>query len=193
MKKILYFICAIILILLALAIFDIIRLKNIKYNQPELLSGKKILTVYFSNSGITKNIANSIHSTVGGDIEEIQLLEKYPNNPYEMSKTVRKQIKEGELPEIASINISDYDIIFVGSPVWLFNVSLPAKAFLKNNNFENKTIVPFFTCGAYANKNKLANEIETLAGSKDVKNLLLLHANELFLSEKRVINWLNRI
>ncbi len=71
-----------------------------------------------------------------------------------MSKQIRKQMKEGFLPQIKDIDISDYDIIFVGSPIWNFSMSLPIQAFLKNNNFENKTIFPFFTYSGVAKKRR---------------------------------------
>lgn len=132
------------LTLLIVAILKINELKNIKYYHPELFTNKKILIVYYSNIGNTKSVAENIHSVVGGDIKEIELIEKYPNNIFTMSKLVRKQMKEGFLPQINDIDVSNYDIIFVGSPIWNFSVSLPVKAFLKNNNFENKTIIPFF-------------------------------------------------
>lgn len=60
-----------------------------------------------------------------------------------MSKLVRNQIKEGYLPKIKNIYISSYDIVFVGSQIWNFSILLPAKSFLKNNNFENKTLIRF--------------------------------------------------
>ena len=146
--------------LLIVATCKINELKNIQYNQPEYLADKKILTIYYSNNGNTKNVALNINYIVGGDIKEIELVEKnYPNNIFTMSKQVRKQIKEGVLPRIKDIDISDYDIIFVGSPIWNFSMSLPVKAFLKNNNFENKTLIPFFTYSGGAKKSRIVKEI----------------------------------
>ena len=148
--------------MLIAAIFKINELKNIQYNQPEFLADKKILTVYYSNNGNTKNVAQNINYIVGGDIKEIELTENYPNNIFIMSKYVRKQIKEGFLPKIKDVDISNYDIIFVGSPIWNFSMSLPVKAFLKNNSFENKILIPFFTYSGAAKKNKIIKEIEEI-------------------------------
>ena len=190
--KILTGICVIILILTIAIIFNINGLKNIEYQHPEFLSGKRILTVYFSNSGNTEKIAENIRSIVGGDIAQIKLQQEYPNNIFKMSKTVRLQINQGVLPEIADVDISNYDIVFVGSPVWAFSVSLPVKSFLKNSNFENKTIVPFFTCGAYASKSRLIREIRALASANDVKNPFVINAFS-FLAKERVVKWLNEV
>ena len=139
-------------IFVLITICKVSELKNIKYNQPQLLTDKKILTIYYSNGGHTKDVAQNLHSIVGGDIKEIQLFEKYPNSVFKMSKLVRKQMKDDYLPNINDVDISKYDIVFVGSPIWNFSISLPVKAFLKNNNFENKTLIPFFTYSGDANK-----------------------------------------
>ena len=175
------------------AIFKINELKNIKYYPPEILTNKKILIVYYSNIGNTKSVAENIHSVVGGDIKEIELIEKYPNNIFTMSKLIRKQMKEGVLPQINNIDISNYDIIFVGSPIWNFSVSLPAKAFLKNNNFENKTLIPFFTYSGGASKKKIINEVKNSTNAKDIKQPLFMFENGIILTKEQIIKWLNNI
>ncbi len=67
------------------------------------------------------------------------------------------------------IDISNYDIIFVGAHIWNFSMSLPMKAFLKNNNFQNKTLIPFFTYSGVATKNRIIEEIEELTNTNDIK------------------------
>ena len=183
----------VIYILLIIAIYKFNELKNIKYNQPQLLTNKKILTVYYSNSTHTKEVAQKLHSIVGGDIKEIELTEKYPNNIFKMSKLVRKQIKEGYLPKIEDIDILNYDIVFIGSPIWNFSMSLPAKTFLKDNNFENKTLIPFFTYSGGANKKNIINEINIITKANDVRKPLFMFENGIFLTKEQLIKWLNNI
>ena len=193
MKILIIGILVVILTLIIVTIYKINELKNIKYYPPELLMNKKILTIYYSNIGNTKNVAENIHSFVGGDIKEIEFTEKYPNNIFTMSKLVRKQTKEGYLPQINDIDILNYDIIFVGSPIWNFSVSLPVKAFLKNNNFENKIVIPFFTYSGGAGKNKIINEVKNSASAKDVKQPLFMFENGIILTKEQIIKWLNNI
>lgn len=179
--------------LLIIAVCKLYELKNIKYNQPQLLSNKKILTLYYSNGSHTKEVAQNLHSIVGGDIKEIELLEKYPNNIFKMSKLVRKQIKEGYFPQIEDIDISNYDIVFIGSPIWNFSMSLPAKTFLKNNNFENKILIPFFTYSGGANKNNVINEVKDTANTQNLRKPLFMFENGIFLTKEQIIKWLNNI
>jgi len=193
MKFILGAISIIFFILLAIAVYKFNELKNIKYNQTQLLADKKILTVYYSNGANTKFVAQNLHFIVGGDIKEIKLAEKYPNNIFKMSKLIRKQIKEGYLPQIEDINITNYDIVFIGSPIWNFSPSLPMKTFLKNNDFKNKTLIPFFTYSGGANKNNVMNEIKNLANIDDIKKPLFIFENGIFLTKEQIIKWLNNI
>ena len=193
MKILLSVIFAILLLFTVVALFRLNELKNIKYHQPEIFANKKILTVYYSNGGHTKSVAENLYSVVGGDIKEIELLEKYPDNIFEMSKIVRKQMKEGYSPKIADIDISEYDVIFVGSPIWNFSMSLPVKSFFKNNNFEEKIIIPFFTYSGGAGKNKLFGEVKYLTNANDVKKPLFMFENGIFLVKQQIINWLNKL
>ena len=184
---------AIFVILVITVVFKIINLKNVKYKEPEFLTNKKVLTVYYSNGGNTENVAENLHSVVGGDIKEIKLNEKYPENVFKMSDLVRKQAKEGILPEIEKIDFSDYDVIFAGSPIWGFSASLPIKSFLKNNSFENKILIPFFTYSGGANRNKVLNEIKNITNAKEIKKPLFMFENGIFLTKEQIINWLNKI
>lgn len=192
--KFLFFGISVILFLLTLTvIFKVNELSNFEYQKPQILSDKKILTVYYSTGGNTKTVAQNLHSIIDGDIKEIQLQEKYPNNIFKMSKLIRKQMKEDYLPEIVNIDISNYDVIFIGSPIWNFSMSLPIKSFLKSNNFENKILIPFFTYSGGANKDRVFNNIKNLTNAKDIKKPLFLFENGIFLTKKQLIKWLNQL
>lgn len=176
-----------------IVILKIITLKNIIYKEPKFLSDKKILIVYYSNGGNTKSVGEKLCSIVGGDLKEIELIEKYPKNIFKMSKLVRKQITKTHLPKIASIDISLYDVIFVGFPIWAFSISLPVKSFLKDNNFENKIIIPFVTFSGGGDRNKVINEINYYTNAKKVVKPLFLFENGFFLVREQIIKWLNRM
>ena len=183
----------ILFLFVAIIIFKINQIKNVKYVQPEILSGKKILTIYYSNGGNTKDVAQNLHSIIGGDIKEIKLIEKYPDNVFKMSKKVREQIKEGYLPDIEYVDISNYDIIFAGSPIWSLSASLPFICFVKNNSFENKILIPFFTYSGGANKDKTFNEIKSLANTGVVKKPLFMFENGIIFKKEQITNWVNKL
>ena len=62
MDILLYIICTILFLFTIITTLKIIELKNIEYKKPEILSGKRILTVYYSNGSNTKNVSQNLHS-----------------------------------------------------------------------------------------------------------------------------------
>ena len=193
MENLLFLICIVLFSLTIIIAYKFNKLKNIEYKKPDILSDKKILIVYCSNGGHTKSVGENLFSIVGGDLKEIVLTEKYPKNIFKMSNLVRKQLKENYLPKIEDIDISNYDIIFAGSPIWGFSAALPLKSFLKNNNFENKTLIPFFTYSGGACKNKVLNELRHYTNAEEIKTPLFMFENGIFLTKQQIIKWLNNI
>lgn len=118
-------------------------------NAQAKLEGKKVLVVYYSHSGNTKTVAEAIHNAVGGDIIEITTNHKYPDEYRPMTEQAKVEIAEGFRPELTSKvdNISQYDVIFIGSPNWWGTISPIVSSFLDNNDLSGKTVIPFITHG----------------------------------------------
>lgn len=106
-------------------------------------AGSKILVAYFSNTGNTEEVAQRIAEDTGADLAEIQRAEEY-GDLYEEAEA---EILEGVHPEITvSIeDISGYDTIFVGYPIWWDEAPAMIATFLADNDFAGKTIIPFCT------------------------------------------------
>jgi len=79
---------------------------------------KKILVVYFSHSGNTRVVAQQIQKATGADIFEIKPVKDYPAEYDEVVEQAKKEIRDEYRPALKTKleNISQYDIIFVGSP-----------------------------------------------------------------------------
>lgn len=106
---------------------------------------KNILIAYYSLQGHTQEISNMIQKATGGDIFEIEL-----NKPYNLATAYTiglMHARSGHEPSLKNkvFNIDDYDVIFIGSPIWWYTFAPPIKTFLKENNLENKIVVPFCT------------------------------------------------
>jgi flavodoxin len=108
----------------------------------------KVLVIYYSLDGNTDNIARRIQKMTGADIFEIETVEPYPAAPahYWMA---RKQLKDGKLPQLKREipDVSSYDLIIIGSPVWWYTISAPIMSFLSLCDFCGKTVVTFATHG----------------------------------------------
>ena len=110
----------------------------------------KILVLYYSQTSNTKAVAEEICNRLGADIEEI-----VPVNPYDadFQQTIERCMKEreeGVVPEVKplSVNVKDYDIIFLGYPVWFGTYAPPVAALLDNIDLAGKKVVPFCTFGS---------------------------------------------
>ena len=113
----------------------------------------KKLVAYFSASGVTAKVADMLADAIGADIHEIR-----PKNPYTkadlnwMNKKSRSSIEMNDKtirPEIAesNIQIDDYDVIFLGFPIWWYVAPTIINTFLEKYDFSGKKIILFATSG----------------------------------------------
>lgn len=106
---------------------------------------KKILIAYLSYSGTTKNVATILSEKTGGDLFEIKPQKEY-SNVYTQSNS---EIRKNEKPTLSATidNMEEYDIIFVGYPVWWHATPAPINTFLESYDLKGKLIIPFCTSG----------------------------------------------
>ncbi len=111
------------------------------------MTGIKILVAYFSHSGNTREIANQIHKSMGGDIVEIQTAKLYPNDYDAVVKQAKQELDSGYKPALKRKieNIESYDVVFIGYPIWWGTIPAPVRTFLSEYDFSGKTIAPFCT------------------------------------------------
>ena len=107
----------------------------------------RILVAYYSLTGKTENTAKAIADASSGQLYQIQVDKAYPDNKKERRKILEQEIEQNYLPPLKPTNINpdDYDIIFLGSPVWGNHISQPVKSFLGKYNLSGKHVIPFVT------------------------------------------------
>ena len=113
---------------------------------------KKILTVYYSwSNGNTKRIAKMLHEKIGGDIVRIDTVAPYEGNYDDVVNQGQEEVQRGYEPVIKPIgfDISEYDVIAVGTPTWWYTMAPAVRTFLHGNNFDGKTVIPFMTNGGW--------------------------------------------
>lgn len=111
---------------------------------------KKALVVYFSATGSTERVAKIIKNTAKTDIYEIRPKKSYTDEDLdwtEDSSRVNKEHNSGSEPEISSkvSNLRQYDVIYLGYPIWWGEAPNIMHTFLKNHNLSGKTVIPFCT------------------------------------------------
>ena len=107
----------------------------------------KNLVIYFSIFGSTKQFAEMVHDKVGGDIKELKPIRPYEKEYKPLLAFSKQEVDNGILTpfEELNIDISDYDNIFVGYPMWWYTYSPILKNFFKKYDMTGKTIIPFNT------------------------------------------------
>lgn len=111
---------------------------------------QKQLVLYFSETGTTKTVAQELQKQLGADIEEIEAVVPYSGNFQETIQRGQREMQNGEMPAIKPLKkkMADYDIIFLGYPIWFGTYANPIITLVKEQDFAGKTIVPFCTFGS---------------------------------------------
>jgi flavodoxin len=122
----------------------------------------KRLVAYFSASGVTRKVAETIAEAAGADLYEIK-----PKVPYtqadlnwqdDMSRSSVEMRDNAFRPAVADTDadIAAYDLVFVGFPIWWYVAPTIINTFLEAYDFAGKTIVPFATSGTSGIGNTVA-------------------------------------
>lgn len=131
---------------------------------------EKALVVYYSQSNTTKTVAQEIQKQLGCDIAEIECVEPFTGDFGAVAARWQEEQKAGKTTEIKPLskNIADYDVIFLGYPIWGGIYASPVVTFLKDTDFAGKKLVPFCTFGSGGLNTSVA-ELQ-----KNAKNAIIL-------------------
>ncbi len=108
---------------------------------------QKVLVIYYSLSGRTKAVAERLQRKTGADLYEIQTVKTYPRTYPGVYDEPKRELEENDLPALQSAppDMSGYDLILVGAPVWWYTVPTPLMQFLLDADFAGKTVASFCT------------------------------------------------
>lgn len=113
----------------------------------------KVLVAYFSASGVTTKMARKLADGIGADLFEIKPETPYTSEDLDWKNSESRSSLEMNdkncRPAIAEKkeNMDDYDVVFVGFPVWWYREPSIIDTFMEQYDFSGKTIVPFATSG----------------------------------------------
>ena len=111
-----------------------------------------VLVAYFSASGVTKGVAESIANENGYDIFEIVPEEIYTPADLDWTdrnsrSTIEMNDKEFRPPIAGTCDVSGYDTVVIGFPVWWYTAPSIINTFIESVDLTGKTIKPFCTSG----------------------------------------------
>ena len=118
-------------------------------NPDEPADGSNILIAYFTRTNNTGTVAERIAELTGGTLYRIETVEPYPEDYTECTEVAREQLENGTRPQLSRTveNMEQYNIVFVGCPVWWGDAPMPIWSFLESESydFSGKTVIPFCT------------------------------------------------
>ena len=111
---------------------------------------QKTLVLYYSQTGTTQVVAEAIQQNLGADIEAIALVNPYDGDYGSTIARGQKEMQENAYPELLPIqaDLSAYDVVFIGFPIWFGTYANPIETLLNTVDFSGKKIVPFCTFGS---------------------------------------------
>lgn len=116
-------------------------------------SGSQVLVVYYSATGNTEAVAQTIAEATGGDLFTITPAEPYTDddlNWTDENSRVSQEYADESLRDVALAtatpdNWDSYDTVFIGYPIWWGIAAWPTSSFVAANDFTGKTVIPFCT------------------------------------------------
>ena len=144
-----------------------------------------------TSDGMSKFIADIIAERTGGELFSIRTEEKFPGQYEPLADRAKEQQNNGEMPPLTSHieNLGDYDVIFIGYPVWWYTLPQVMFSFFDEYDFAGKTIVPFVTHygsrdgGTFRTIAELEPEATVLQG-------IAVHQNDVANCGEDVLEWL---
>ena len=112
-----------------------------------------VLVVYYSATGNTERVANGIAQATGGDLFELTPADPYTDDDLNWTDENSRVVQEYENPEERDVeltaytpdNWADYDVVYIGYPIWWGIAAWPVDGFVEANDFTGKTVIPFCT------------------------------------------------
>ena len=156
--------------------------------QPPVTGNGKSLVVYFSRTGNTKAVAEQIQSLTGSDIVELKTVVPYPSSYNDCLTQAQEEKANNARPELSTTvsNMSEYDTVYVGYPIWCYTAPMAIFTFLESYDFTGKAVIPFCTSGS-TSITESVTDIRSLCSGANVLDGFRAGGSE------TVEDWLTRI
>lgn len=155
----------------------------------------KSLIIYYSFGGNTRKIAERIQSKIGGDVVEIKTVNPYVGDYNKIVEQGHDEVRRGYMPQIEDLNVdlSAYDTIILGTPVWWYTFAPAVKTFINSADLSGKKVYVFATNGGWIGHT--FEDVKTACPSSDVQKSISIrfHGARLSTSEEDIDKWIDNI
>jgi len=132
----------------------------------------KILVVYYSRTGHTRQVAAEVAAALGADLEEIQ--DPTPRSGFFGYLRSGREAYFRRLAPIAAAgrDPSRYDLVVIGTPIWNASLSSPVRSYLRRYGFAIRSVAFFCTCGGFG-MNRVFRQMARDSGRTPVARLVV--------------------
>jgi flavodoxin len=157
---------------------------------------KKVLVIYYSYEGNTRFIAETIAKELGADIQELKPIKDIKSKGFGKYVWGGRQVVMKKMPELHPLEKKpeDYDVIFIGTPVWAYTFAPALRTFFAEHPLKSKKIALFMCHGGgpkeAMTKFEAAVPGNTIIGRLDLRNVVDEETEE---KRKKTIEWVRKI
>lgn len=143
----------------------------------------------------TQYVAQLISEYTGGDVFRLEPVDAYPTNHDDLLQRAIEEMQSNTRPEIRDTieNFDEYDVIYVGYPIWNSDLPPIINTFLEQYNFDGKTVVPFCTHGGSGLSGTPRTIANMLPNSTVIQNGFTLSRTNMESAPSEVESWLQEI
>lgn len=158
----------------------------------DYFSGKKVLIAYFSWGGTTERMAQQVQAITGGDLFEIEPVVPYPTSYTPCTQVALEERDSNARPAIKNSvsNWDEYDVVFLGGPVWWHTAPMILHTFAESYDFEGKTVVPFTTYASTYRDETLQAIVDMAPDAEHLEGLGLTSGS---INATRIQTWIDLI
>ncbi len=151
----------------------------------------RALVAFFTRTGNTKLIANTVRRGIDADLFEIQPAEAYPDDYEATVAQAEREKQSGYEPQLKELvaKIDAYDRVYLGFPVWGQTAPTVIKSFLSKHDLSGKSLIPLITHGGYGAGDSLA-VLGRLAPQSRLGKPFVIQMDQERAILREVTNWL---
>lgn len=144
--------------------------------------------------GTTEYVANLIQKAVGGDIHRIETVIPYTTDFDELRDVNHEEMEQNLMPELkeSKLDISHYNTVFIGYPVWATSVPQAVLSFLQEYDMSGKTVIPFCTHDGYGAGQSYQVIAQASHAAVSLEGLAA-EAKDVLEAQNAVVDWLAAI
>lgn len=170
---------------------------SVEETSSETAAEDRVLVVFFSATGNTEAAAQYIAELTGGDLFELEPVERYTDADLDWTDSGSRVVYEHENPEEQAVELEattvddwdSYSTVYIGYPIWWGQAAWPVNAFIEVNDFTGKTVIPFCTSSS-SGLGQSGELLAEMAGTGDWQEGVRFSSN---VSEEDVQSWLESL